>query len=232
MLTYILRIERHIRSLISYYFSEKHGSSQSCYLDYNNYSSNLKKSKDITRLINMLNNLVYKNTDYPYINHYRNKYNNVPLWVLVNCLTFGTLSKFYSLISPDIQVKVSKNFDYVNEKQLEQYLSVITKFRNVCAHNERLFSYKTRNDIPDTAIHEKLDIPRKGTQYLYGKRDLFAIVIALKYLLPAKDFIKFKNSLSNIIKHYTSCSFAIDENSLYTLMGFPKNWIKISSYRK
>ena len=54
----------------------------------------------------------------------------------------------------------------------------MTKFRNVCAHGERLYSYQTRNDIPDTALHHKLGIPKNGTQYSMGKHDLFAIVIA------------------------------------------------------
>ena len=79
--------------------------------------------------------------DYPYIKHYRHTHKNVPLWVLINAVTFGTLSKFYSFMTFDLKTKVSKNFDSVNERQLEQFLIVITKFRNVCAHNERLFSY-------------------------------------------------------------------------------------------
>lgn len=231
-LKYILRIERHIRSLLSYHFSEKHGENQSCYLNPANYTTDSKKQNDVNRLISMLNNLVTQNTDYPYINHQRTTYGNVPLWVLVNCLTFGTLSKFYVLTTPDIRVKISKNFPSVNEKQLEQYLSVITKFRNVCAHNERLFSYQTRNDIPDTVLHQKLGIPQKGAQYLYGKRDLFAIVIAFRYLLSNDDFLKFKQSLNNIIKHYSAHSSAIDANTLFKLMGFPQNWNKISAFRK
>ena len=37
--------------------------------------------------------------------------------------------------TPNLQTKVSKNFDKINEKELLQYLQVLTKFRNVCAHN-------------------------------------------------------------------------------------------------
>lgn len=191
-LKYILRFERHIRSLLSYYFTEKHGEQQSCYLDPANYVPDHKRRTDVAKLIGTLNNLATKSSDYPYINHQRITYGNVPLWVLVNGLTFGTLSKFYALTTPDLRVKISKNFDGVNEKQLGQYLKVITKFRNVCAHNERLFSYQTKNDIPDTVLHRKLSIPKRGTQYLYGKRDLFALVIAFRYLLPSEDFKKFK----------------------------------------
>lgn len=72
----------------------------------------------------------------------------------MNAVTFGSLSKFYALMTHDLQAKVAQNFAGVNECQLEQYLNVITKFRNVCAHNERLFSYQTYSDIPDTTLHQ------------------------------------------------------------------------------
>lgn len=231
-LKYILQIERHLRSLLSYYFTDKHGEQQMHYLNSDNYTQNPRYAADVTRLITTLDKLANRNSDYPYINHQRNTYGNVPLWVLVNGITFGTLSKFYCFTTQDLKVKISKNFDKVNEKQLEQYLSVITKFRNVCAHNERLYSYQTRNDIPNTAIHKKLGIPQIGTQYICGKHDLFAVVIAFRYLLPDADFKKFKVSLSRILKHYLESSGAMSEPDLYRYMGFPSNWKKITSYHK
>lgn len=231
-LKYILQIERNIRSLLSYYFTEKYGADQSFYLDSANYSSGKKYNNDVARLIATFNNLANHNSDYPYINHQRITYGNVPLWVLFNGITFGTLSKFYSLITQDLRIKTSKNFLSVNEKQLEQYLSVITKFRNVCAHNERLYSYQTKNDIPNTALHAKLSIPQKGTQYVYGKHDLFALVISFRYLLPNDDFIKFKKSLIMIISHYLHSQASISESELLKYMGFPTNWKTITRFKK
>ena len=225
---YIMIIEKNIRSLLSYYFTEKHGQQQNCYLDGKNYCRN----KDTKELIVRLDNLANKNNDYDYINHQRVKYGNVPLWVVVCALPLGSLSKFYGCLTPDLKVKISKNFDKVNEKQLEQYLSVITKFRNVCAHNERLFSYQTKNAIPNTALHEKLNIPKKGTEYIYGKRDLFSLVISFRYLLLNEDFKKFQLNLNKIINHYLKNARSLTETSLYSYMGFPINWKKITSLKK
>ncbi len=229
-LKYILQLERHIRSLISYYFCEKFGEDQSCYLSAANFTNSYKHKNDVVRLIGVLQKLAVESSDYAYINYQRKVYGNVPLWVLVNGITFGTLSKFYSLMTQDLKAKVSKNFESVNEKQLEQYLTVITKFRNVCAHNERLFSYKTRNDIPDTVLHKKLQIPQKGTQYNFGKRDLFSIVIAFRYLLPNNEFKAFKKKLNAVLNQYFSESEIISKEEIYNLMGFPENWQKITSY--
>ena len=180
----------------------------------------------------MLDDLANRNQEYSYINHYRIKYRNVPIWVLVNGITLGTLSKFYSLTTSDIKVKVSKCFEKVNEKQLEQYLRVITKFRNVCAHNERLYSYKTKNDIPNTDLHKKLNIQKTGEQYICGKKDLFAIVIAFRYLLSNDDFKKFKARLTLILSDYLSKTTAMTESELYGYMGFPDNWKRITAYKK
>lgn len=231
-LKYILKIERHIRALLSYHFTEKHGERQCEYLNPANYAMSGRNANGINRLVATLGNLANHNSDYPYINHQRQVYGNVPLWVLFNGVTFGTLSKFYSFATQDIQTRVAKNFDKVNRKQLEEYLSVITKFRNVCAHGERLFSYQTRNDIPDTDLHLKMGIPKNGTQYTLGKRDLFAVVIAFRYLLPNEGFKRFKAGLTSVIQHYLKLSGAMSGTSLYQYMGFPSNWNKITSYKK
>lgn len=231
-LKYILRVERNIRSLLSYYFTEKFGEKQEHYLNKANYTTNPHSEKAVNRLIKMLSDMVIDDGDYPYINHYRHVHKNVPLWVIINAVTLGTLSKFYSLMTDDLKTKVTKNFESVNERQLEQYLSVITKFRNVCAHNERLFSYQVKNDIPDTFLHKKLEIDKNGAQYIYGKRDLFAVVIAFRYLLESDDFKKFKQQLNRILMHYFKSSSALSEMELLEYMGFPQNWEKVSVYKK
>ena len=231
-LKYILKIERHIRTLLAYHFTQKHGERQETYLNLQNYRVDAKNIDDVRRLLSTLGHLANQNSDYPYINHQRVLYGNVPLWVLLNGVTFGSLSKFYKLTTPDIQSKIAQNFDKVNQKQLGKYLSVMTKFRNVCAHGERLFSYQTRNDIPDTPLHQKMKLAKIGTQYAQGKHDLFAIVIAFRYLLPNDDFKRFKASLLSVIRHYLKSPGAMSEESLYAYMGFPLNWSNITKYQK
>lgn len=191
-----------------------------------------ENQRDIKRLIKILEGYVIKPTDYHYINHAQKKYGNVPLWVLTNALTFGNISKMYMLLPQDIQIKVSKNYPCINEKQMISILTVLVKFRNVCAHGERLFTYRTTDSIPDLPIHEKLRIPKKGLQYINGKNDLFAVVIALKYMLSDswhKDFMK---ELKALIDKYLKKHDSISEQELYEKMGFPENWRKITRYRK
>lgn len=87
------------------------------------------------------------------------------MWVLTNALTFGNISKMYMLLPQDKQVKVSRNYPCINESQMTSMLAVMVKFRNVSAHGERLFTYRTVDSIPNLPIHKKLGISQKGIQY-------------------------------------------------------------------
>lgn len=226
---YLLQIERHLRSLMSYYFSEAYGESQSAYLNINNYNHTRRTHNTIVRLIATLQHAASTN-DYVYINYYRNTYGNIPLWVLANVLTFGNLSKMYQVFPQSLQSKVCKNFGIINRRQMEQFLSVLTKFRNVCAHGERLFTYRTMDNISDLPLHQKLSIPKNGIQYQYGKNDLFAVVIAFRYLIPGKDFRSFKSKLSRLIDKTSKELTHIDNAELLEHMGFPPNWKDITRY--
>ena len=178
-----------------------------------------------------MNNLANGSTDYAYIKYHQGKYGNVPLWVLINAVTLGAVSRFYMYSKPSLQSKISIDFPDLNEKQLGQILSVITKFRNVCAHGECLFTYKTADSIGDLLLHKKLNIPVKRNTYQYGKNDLFAVVISLRYVLPKDDFLIFKKQLSDLIKKLVSAT-SLTENDILSAMGFPSNWKKMTLYRK
>jgi len=113
-----------------------------------------------------------------------------------------------------------------------KYLRVLTLYRNVCAHNERLFSYRTYIDIPDTLIHQKLNISKNGSKYIYGKNDLFSVVIVFRYLLPKSDFIKFKSDLTRIFNKYQKQNSNLKLDALFDYMGFPANWKEITKFKK
>ena len=226
---YLLQIERQMRSLMSYYFTEMYGAEQKQYLDANNYNNTKRNHATIVKLIATLKRAT-TTTDYTYINYYRKTYGEIPLWVLANVLTFGNLSKMFRVFPQSLKSKVSKNFEPLNQHQMEQFLSVLTKYRNVCAHGERLFTYRTVDAIADTPLHKKLSLPQSGNQYEKGKQDLFVVVIAFRYLLPGKDFLEFKRKLIKEIDRVNREVEHISEVELLNKMGFPKNWKNITRY--
>lgn len=227
---YICQFEKQVSNSVAYAFCDQYGELQNTYLDIHNYNYSHQNQAGINKLINKLNWLVFHSTEHDYISYQRNTYQNIPLWVLINALTFGQVSKMYSFLPQQIQSKVSKNFKYANEKEVEQYLKVLVIYRNVSAHNECLFSYKGYSEIPDTMLHKKLGIQKNGNQYMQGKKDLFSVVIALRYLLPKEDFLIFKKRLVSIIVEYLKKSNRLSETELFQYMGFPANWKDITKY--
>lgn len=234
-LSHLMHIEQHIRSLLSYAFCDKFGELQAAYLLPQNfqYTGGTNQREIDTLIKRYLKPLVQRKTDYPYIEHCKKVHQNVPLWVLVNAITFGTISKMYTLSKPQIQSVVSQEFESINERQLGQILQVMTDYRNVCAHGERLFSYKcATHDIPDLLLHKKLGIPKKGNQYSCGKRDYFAVVLSFRYLLPHEEFKSYKKQLAVLIDGVVKANQQITETELLGIMGLPHNWKTITRYRK
>ncbi len=114
---------------------------------------------------------------------------------------------------------------------IHQMITIIARCRNICAHGERLYSFKIRKTIPDTSLHEKLKITRKNGQYISGKSDLFAVVIALRYLIGNEDFKIFKRNLLHLVNDTLKKCPHISREQLLNNMGFPKNWSKMLKYK-
>lgn len=231
-LSYILKVENHIKSLISYSFCSMYGADQAEYLNTTNYNYVSKNQNTINRLVQKLGEIANSNNVYRYIDHQRSKHGNVPLWVTMKALTLGTVSKMYGSLTSAVQSQISKEFPGISESSLSNMLKYSTKIRNVCAHNERLFDYKSvKNMIADTEIHQKLGA-RKNSQYTQGKNDLFAMVIILKYLLSEKDFNDFFFFLKRQIDVLCESLNVLQRPQLYKYMGFPSNWETIKDIRK
>lgn len=220
-----------MRSLISYSFCDTYSENQNDYLTASNYNYVKKNQAGINNLIKMLSYQAITNTEHDYVVYQRITYKNVPLWVLMQTLTLGQTSKMYSFLPHGIQVKVSSNYAHVSEKELIKYLKVITNFRNICAHNARLYSYRSGYAIPDTKLHKKMNLPVNGNQYSCGKHDLFSLVIAFRYLLNPSDFAAFKRELTLLINAFGKNTSAPKKDKLLNAMGFPANWSNITRYK-
>lgn len=229
---YLCEVEQKIRQVVSYCFCSIYGDEQSFYLSSNCYRQDSKLARDITKLTQILDYIANKSTEHRYLVYQRKKYGNVPLWVAVNAITFGQISKMYSLLPFSIQSQVAQAYPYINEKELEQYLKCLTLYRNVCAHNERLYCFRSRLDIPDTVLHNKLSIAKNGSQFSQGKHDYFGLVIAFRYLLPDNSFLAFKGALIKLINTYQKQSTRLSEQELYSSLGLPANWKSITRYKR
>ena len=67
-------------------------------------------------MIKTLNGMACENKDHKYLVYQRNKYHNVPLWAVLNALTFG---------------QTSKMFEYLPQKCKEQYVETLEMLRKM-----------------------------------------------------------------------------------------------------
>lgn len=234
---YILIIENHVKSVLAHEFSSKYGHKDFLKIgNFRNTNTDKRNNKsgaasehigNVTELICNIQQEIARQLkkNSSMIAHYMLDFGYVPLWVLVNTLSLGTISKFYSYLKQEDQNNISRNFKLYPDV-LGGFLSVLTIFRNACAHDERFFSLKTKrgdgynNNIKSTKIHEKLNIEKQKGDYIYGKNDLLAVVIIFKYMLTGKHFEEFYGAVSSQI-NILKCSLkSISISEVLFRMGF------------
>lgn len=234
-LEYILKIENILRTQVAYHFSSFHGNDNYLKIDnfdtfsYNTFINPNLKEKQIKHIQLLISNLNKKIADSisstKYINHYIMNYGFIPLWVLVNILSFGDICNFYKLMNQNERIHITM-FWGISDNDLKSFLGILCHTRNLCAHNERLFNYSfpTRETISDTNYHNLLNIPSINNRFQYGKNDLFAVMIVLKTLLTKEDYQKFHSKIYSRLKSIESKIKTISLNDILVAMNFPYNW--------
>ena len=219
-LKYILIVEKHIKSSISYYFTNLYGNGIVNYQNINNYDYG-KNLSDLQYLFRKMNNKIHGKHPSPQIVHYISTYQDVPLWVLFTDLTLGETATMYRYLKGRCKTLVCNEFNQIGRNELGKMLIILTKIRNICAHGNRLFNVHMQDSIPDVLAHQKLHIPKINSRYQHGKSDLFSAVIILKYLLEKNDFRNFYYELKKSIKKH------LPSTQILESMGFPHNWMSI-----
>lgn len=110
---YIIEAEKTFKSVFAYRYSDYFKKYNYAYLDINNYT--LEKKLEISRFIAELSNIITKNINFNKqnsISHYIKKHKNVPLWVLINYMTFGQISKLYRYMPEKLKNK--ENFCFLS----------------------------------------------------------------------------------------------------------------------
>lgn len=130
----------------------------------------------------------------------------------------------YSFLQQGMKSNIARNFDGLMSRDLSKMLGCMTRYRNVCAHGERLFSFGTRDGIPDLTLHKALGIEKRGETYVNGKNDFFALVIMFRKLLYQEDFETFFEELKCLIESYVENQYSLDTDALFAGMGFPALW--------
>ena len=223
----LLIIENRLKSVISYQLSKKYGYKEKDYLNPRNFTRDPEKKRRVKDVIEKMKRQIRINTGrHNATMHYLKNYGYIPLWILVKVLSFGMVCELYSIMTDEDKLEVSSVFNLTVE-QLEDFLPILSNYRNLCAHEDIVFDHKTERKIPDTEYHKKLGIFKMDDEYIYGKDDLFAVIIIFKMMLEDDEFRLMIKEFEYELEKLDSRVDSIPVEKILDTMGVPKNYIDI-----
>ena len=220
----LLIIENNCKSIFSYQLSKKYGIKEKNYLNPSNFDQTPDKNRQINDLLKTIKRQIRVNGgQHTATMHYITNYGFVPFWVVVKVLSFGLISELYTVMKREDQKDVAEQFG-INSDTLLTYLPLLANFRNLCAHEDIMYDHKTQRRIDNTKFHQLLEIPVMDGDYIYGKDDIFALVIILKQLLRDEDFNSMMNEIAYEIDILAGKLNCISITKVLDAMGFPVNY--------
>ncbi len=223
----LLIVENNAKSMFSYILSKNYGIKEKDYLDPKNFNRDPERSRQINDLIKKMKRQIRNNgRQHSATSHYLDNYGYVPLWIVVKVLSFGIVSELFSILKTSDQQEIATMYG-IDPDDLVVYLPLLANYRNLCAHEDIMYDHRTQRSIDDTKFHNRLNIPKMDGEYIYGKYDLFAMVIILKRLLTKDDFNLFMNEMDYEISILAGKLKTININKVLDMIGFPQNYNEI-----
>ena len=224
MFKYLLIMENNIKSIISYQLSRKYGYKEKDYLNPNNFTQDSMKTRQVHDILSKMKRQIRVNgKQHTATSHYLLNYGYIPMWILVKVLSFGIVSELYTILKAEDQLVIA-DFYHVDTETLGIFLSLLSNFRNLCAHEDILYDHRAQRSIPDNKYHYSLHIDKTDDEYNYGKNDLFALIIIMKYMLSTEEFSDMMNELSYEIDRLDGIVNVVPLNVILNKIGFPDNW--------
>lgn len=228
----ILIVENNLKSILAYVMSKNHGFKENNYLNPNNFVKDSKRNRQINDLIRKMKRQISVNGKQDTATaHYIINYGYIPLWVVVKVLSFGIVGELYTILQYQDQKEIADVFG-VSIDSMVDYLPIVANYRNLCAHEDICYINRTQKAIDDTKYHRLLYIPKISEEYIYGKNDLFALIIILKQLLEEDNFNLFISEISYELDRLSGKLKVIKIEKVLHEMGFPNNYKEIVRLEK
>jgi len=197
LLEYLEKIEISLRLKIAYQHSTSYG--EFGYMNRNHFGS---RHNNKALFANIKRQLASVSKNSPLRLYPENK---IPLTVVIELFTFGSLSKFFSDMMKKDKKAIDKEYFGVGYLQLESWLICLTSLRNKCAHYSKLY-HTALNKVP------------KSFKNITFESTLFDYLRLIEYFLQNQSqWLNFVNSLEILINEHSG---SINLKHI----GFPINW--------
>lgn len=190
-------IEVYLKTQIANYFALTYGSLG--YLEPSNFF--IKNQSNYCEVIDFLKRCsdVNKKNSYNLIVQHHNKVYNgfIPIWALVELMSLGMISKFYSTLkTKDKKAVLKVGYNDISYEKLESLYHSVSYLRNQCCHYQRL--YRKKHPIKPMQYN-----PTKIALGSFDSSSTYALVLSLLYVNPNQSLGKrVIEKIKNIEKHY------------------------------
>lgn len=220
----ILIVENNYKSIFSYTMSKNYGYRERDYLDSKNFDNDKSKQRQINDLVRKVKRQFRINgKNHMATNHYMENYGYIPLWIGIKVISFGLMSEMFSILKREDKEAIA-NVYRLDSEEMEIYLPILANYRNLCAHEDVVFDHFTQRMIPDNIYHNLLNIDKTNGEYIYGKNDIFALIIILKRMLSKVDFKMMMNEINYEFDRLSGRIYTISIDDVIDKMGFPPNY--------
>ncbi|MBW3095199.1 Abi family protein [Bifidobacterium sp. 64T4] len=203
-----------LKTICSYEFTKVNACEVNPYLNIENYATEVSAHKKAEELIPVLEKIISLNkkpnghVGKAYIKHCIHEHDGeIPLWVLVNDLTLGQMYWFFQAQDNVVRGNIARSFTAlyrdshkqgkeITSIQLDKIYRRIRDFRNICAHDERLYC----------AHPQSKNIT------------VFQLVKDFAFVIDKKRYIDFLQSLESLLKNLEK-SIPDYMGSVYSEMG-------------
>ena len=217
-LEYILIVEHVLRAVISDCFAKEYN--PIAYLDKSNfvkYSGRRDNTARLESLMTKINTTIdevfesKKNDASSPFKRYidTGDKSKIPIWLLVNAMSFGTLRNFYNCLNNSLQSVICSKLK-IDPKALETAFAYLNQFRNSCAHGERIYDFYNKRKF---YLNQKDEL----TSY-YG---VYAVTKILKLLLSSDQFLEFYTRLNECFSELEVTLDALYIEKIKQSMRFP-----------
>lgn len=210
---YVGKIEIYYKTLFAYHLSNKYG--PLFYKDRRFYSCGAKPfQKFINKIFEDKQNIGKHEL---FAKHFDK---DIPIWALVELISFGTISRFYSIIKEEYFCELCSSLKRLDYIRVIKGLKSITLIRNICSHHGRLFN-KGFTNAPKLS-NKTAKILKCANNPECNNRSLFIYCCNMIELLNNfKDGNDFIEELDNLFIIAPS-SISISKN-----YGFISNWKEV-----
>lgn len=198
MFRYFAEAEAVFKTTYAYQFSLMHKDDLEAYLKPESYRGGAY-ARRVEELINDFKKVLHRHPHErgrykrEYIRHYATKHDQVPLWVLTNFLMLGQAFKFYEYQPDKLQNAVAHSIARLHDesygttgtrispRRLRLAYDHIKDFRNICAHDERLYCARVSPslDIGFSRLLEDLELVLTREENSRMRQEVMNLVFGL-----------------------------------------------------